>query len=124
LDSRDRSSFDLREWRIRPLVTATAPIYTGGRIEAAREAAAATVRQAEERLTSQSLLVRLVQAYFGQQLAAWTLSVRKDARDGLGQHVENTAALEPGLCHHRATPAGDARTRRGGTRLSAGNPTR
>jgi outer membrane protein TolC len=88
--------FDLREWRIRPLVTATAPIYTGGRIEAAREAAAATVRQAEaeERLTSQSLLVRLVQAYFGQQLAAWTLSVRKDARDGLAQHVENTSALE------------------------------
>lgn len=85
-----------RQWRLRPMLTAVAPIYTGGQIPAAQEAAAAAVRQAEaERdVRAQSLVVQLVQAYFGQQLADRAAAVRADVRDGLQQHLDHTEALE------------------------------
>lgn len=84
------------DWRFRPSIVATFPIYTGGRIDAAQDRAAAAVRQAEaERdLVRQSTEVQLVRAYFGQLLAERVLQVRRDVRSGLEQHVEHADALE------------------------------
>ena len=83
-------------WLFRPIVTATLPLYTGGRIGAAQEASAASVRQAdaERDIVAQTLTVQLVQAYFGQQLAERALVVRRDVRDGLQQHLLDAEALE------------------------------
>ena len=92
----DPLRFVEEERRFRPLVHAMVPIYTGGQIPAVQGAASASVRQAEAELrtTSQSLIVQLVQAYFGQQLAERALTVRTDVRDGLQKHVEDAEALE------------------------------
>ena len=79
------------------------PIYTGGQIPAVQGAASASLRQAEAELrtTSQSLIVQLVQAYFGQQLAERALAVRTDVRDGLQRHVDDAEALERGASRPR-----------------------
>ncbi|WP_244244147.1 TolC family protein [Marilutibacter alkalisoli] len=89
-------TFEFRDWRTRPSLTAILPLYTGGRIPAARNAAAAALRQsaAERELESQSLMVQLVQAYFGQQLAELAVDVRRDVRDGLERHLADARALE------------------------------
>lgn len=85
-----------QQWRLRPTLTAVAPLYTGGQIHAAQNAASAAVRQAEaeHQLQSQSSIVRLVQAYFGQQFADRVLAVRREVRLGLQQHLAHTEALE------------------------------
>ena len=84
------------EWRFRPIASLALPIYTGGRIPAAQQAAAASVRQAEaERdMVSQSVSVQLVQTYFGLQLAVKTANVRAEALAGLQAHLDHTFALE------------------------------
>lgn len=84
------------EWRLRPFINASLPLYTGGRISAAQDRAAAAVRQAsaELDLVTQSTHVQLVRAYFGQQLAERVLAIRRDVRDGLQQHLAHTEALE------------------------------
>jgi outer membrane protein TolC len=88
--------FEQRQWRLRPMLTAAVPLYTGGRIGAAQQAATAATRQAdaEREAASSSLTVELVQAYFGQQLAERALAVRRDVRDGLQQHLTHAQALE------------------------------
>lgn len=88
--------FQERDWRTRPILTTVLPIYSGGQIPAAQSAASAAVRQAaaERDLQSQSQVLQLVQLYFGQQLAKQALAVRRDVRDGLQQHVDNTDQLE------------------------------
>jgi len=87
--------FQERDWRTRPIVSAVLPIYSGGQIPAAQSAAAAAVRQAsaEQTMASQSQLLQLVQLYFGQQLAQQAVAVRRDVRDGLQHHVDNTDKL-------------------------------
>lgn len=87
-----------REWRFRPSLTASMPLYTGGQIPAAQQAAAAIVRQAEAEKASehQSQTMYLVQVYFGQQLASWARDVRTDVRDGLQRHLEDAEKLEHG----------------------------
>ncbi|MCD7098239.1 TolC family protein [Stenotrophomonas sp. MMGLT7] len=85
-----------RDWRTRPVVTATLPLYTGGLIPAAQGAAEAATRQAsaERESQRQSLAVQLVQAYFGQQLAEQALQVRREVRDGLQRHLDDAGKLE------------------------------
>ena len=88
--------FAEREAQFRPIVAAVVPVYSGGQIPAARAAATSAVRQADAELrgVSESLAVQLVQAYFGQQLAERSADVRRQARDGLQQHVDRTDALQ------------------------------
>lgn len=85
-----------RDWRTRPIITASMPLYSGGLIPAAQQAAqAATVQaQAEYQAQRQSLALQLVQAYFGQQLAEQAVQVRREVRDGLQQHLDDALKLE------------------------------
>ena len=83
-------------WRFRPFVIATMPLYSGGAIAATQHAAKAGIGQAraDAAITAQSVTVQLVQAYFGQQLAAVALAVRADARAGLERHFQDALKLE------------------------------
>lgn len=89
-------SLTYSDWRTRPTVTAVLPLYTGGTIPAAQRAAAAASDQAraEREGQRQSLALQLVQAYFGQRLAAQVLQVRGNVRDGLEQHLRDAQALQ------------------------------
>lgn len=84
------------DWRTRPIITATVPIYMGGKIQAAKAVADAQLQeaQAQQKSTWQSETVQLVQAYFGQQFAEQVVRVRADVRDGLKQHYERATKLE------------------------------
>lgn len=84
------------ETLFRPTVTAVAPIYTGGLITATKEAAKAGVRQADAELAASADLtvLRLVQAYFGQQLAAQVLQVSTENRDGFERHFQDALKIE------------------------------
>ena len=87
--------FEQQEWRSRPSLTVELPLYTGGRISAAQQAAGAGVREAVATRDAElhSLDVQLVQAFFGQQLAERALAVRRDVRDGLQEHLAHADAL-------------------------------
>lgn len=86
----------VQDWRTRPIVTATLPLWTGGKISAGKAAAEASVNQAEAQLsqTQQQELGQLIQAYFGQQMASHALAVRTDVREGLQQHYHRASRLE------------------------------
>ena len=88
--------FGERDWRTRPIVTVSVPLYSGGLIPAAQGAAqaASELAQADRELQRQSLSLQLVQAYFGQQLAEQAVQVRRDVRDGLQRHLEDAQKLE------------------------------
>ncbi|HIY71826.1 MAG TPA: TolC family protein [Candidatus Luteimonas excrementigallinarum] len=88
--------FRQRDWRMRPMVTAVLPLYTGGQIPAARGAAAAAVREAdaERAQQAQRLVSELVEAYFGLRLAEQAVAVRREIRDGMERHLAHTALLE------------------------------
>src|SRR5690606_9031113 len=88
--------FAERDWRTRPIVTASVPLYSGGLIPAAQQAAqAATAQaQAEREAQRQSVALQLVQAYFGQQLAVQAVQVRREVRDGLQRHLDDALKLE------------------------------
>lgn len=88
--------FTERDWRTRPVVTAVLPLYTGGLIPAAQQAAAGATEQAnaERDAQRQSLSVQLAQAYFGQQLAEQAVNVRRDVRDGMQRHLDDALKLE------------------------------
>ncbi|WP_374659282.1 TolC family protein [Phenylobacterium sp.] len=80
----------------RPTVAAVAPLYAGGAITAAKDAAKASVRQAQAELSISAdvAMVRLVQAYYGQQLAAQVLKVSKENRDGFERHYQDALKFE------------------------------
>lgn len=84
------------DWSFRPTASLTMPLYTGGRISAAQDAAAASVRQAdaERYIVSHNLSVQLVQSYFGVQLADRAAVVRADVLAGLQRHLDEALALE------------------------------
>ena len=84
------------DWRTRPIVTAIQPLWTGGKILAAKQAAKAAQDEAAAELqqTQQSELVQLAQAYFGQQFAEQVLRVRHDVRNGLSEHYQRATRLE------------------------------
>lgn len=85
-----------RDWRTRPTLNLVMPLYTGGQIPAAQQAAAAAVRQAEaERAAeAQTQAMQVIQAYFGQLLTEQALKVRQQVRDGLQRHLDDTEKLE------------------------------
>ncbi|QLG96743.1 TolC family protein (plasmid) [Pseudomonas yamanorum] len=92
-----------RDWRMRPLINASLPLYTGGKIPAAQGAAAAGRRQAEANREGQinDQLMQLAQAYFSQPLAQQTTAVRWQALEGLEQHLANAKKLEQdGMATH------------------------
>lgn len=88
--------FRERDRRLRPVLTTVLPLYTGGQIPAAQAAAAAALRgaDAERAQQSQRLTSQLVQAYFGQSLAEQALTVRREVRDGMRQHLAHAESLE------------------------------
>lgn len=92
----DPFEVQLDGWRTRPVVTASMPLYSGGQIPAARNAADAAVRgaQAGRHAAEESQAMLLARAYFGQQLAARAREVRADVRAGLERHLQRAEALE------------------------------
>lgn len=80
----------------RPTIAAVAPIYTGGLITATKAAARAGVRQADAEVAAAADLsvLRLVQAYYGQQLAAQVLAVSTQNRDGFERHYQDALKIE------------------------------
>lgn len=79
-----------------PTITAIQPLYTGGAIPAAQAGAKATAEMASAQSASTRDLVnlRLVHAYFGQQLAARSMKIARETRDGFDQHLSNATQME------------------------------
>ncbi len=77
-------------------LTAQWPLFTGGRIRAANQAAAARVRdaQAQSRQTEEGVERALVRAYFGLRLALEERAVRGEVLSGLDQHLRDARRLE------------------------------
>ena len=96
------------DWRFRPTASLALPIYTGGRIPAAQQGAAASLRKAEaERdMVSQTVSVELVQTYFGLQLAVQAAAVRAP---GVGEGGATAAVGE----HHDLVDRADVEDGRG-----------
>jgi outer membrane protein TolC len=85
-----------RRYLTRPIVTATLPLYTGGQIGAAQAGAAAqlAVAEADRESTMAQGLLGLARTYFGRQLAAQALDVRRQVVLGIARHVDDARALE------------------------------
>lgn len=92
----DPLRFQRREIAVRPIVTATLPLYSGGRITGTKAGAQAQLGQAraEQNGTVNKVLLQLAQAYYGQQLAEQALGVRRDVLAGLDRHVADAIKLE------------------------------
>jgi len=86
----------VEEALFRPTVAAVAPIYTGGLVTATKAAAQAGVRQADAELaaSADTAVLRLVQAYYGQQLADQVLRVSTENRDGFERHYQDALKFE------------------------------
>ena len=88
--------FRVRRFVSRPIVTATMPLYAGGRMDAARTGAASRVEieaAARDDAAAQGL-AQLARAYFGRQLAAQAVDIRRALVDGITAHVAAARALE------------------------------
>lgn len=85
---------DERFWRAQ--LTATWPLYTGGRIRAAQSAARAGVTEAESeaRRLQDSLFGELVRRFYGAQLARVVRGMRADVLAGLEEHLRQAEKLE------------------------------
>ncbi len=92
----DPLRFRIRRFVSRPIVTATVPIYAGGKMDAARAGATSRVAIEVANLdeASQQALAQLARAYFGRQLAAQALAIRQDVAEGIRAHVTDARALE------------------------------
>lgn len=88
--------FRVRRFVSRPIVTATVPLYAGGRMDAARAGAASQVEIAKAARDDAAYqgLAQLAQAYFGRQLAAQALEIRKAVVTGIRAHVDAARSLE------------------------------
>lgn len=77
-------------------VRLTWPLFTGGKVDAAREAARAgqAGAVAERRGVEEALSTELVRRYFGVRLAARALAVREQIVAALGEHVRSARRLE------------------------------
>ncbi|WP_034158137.1 TolC family protein [Sphingomonas sp. ERG5] len=93
---RDPLKFSQERTSTRPIVTATLPIYTGGQISGTQAGARAQVAQAkaDRDIAIDNVLIQLVQAYYGQQLAERALGIRRDVLAGLDRHVADAVKLE------------------------------
>ena len=72
------------------------PVYTGGRVTAAREAGAAQtdVARQQKDIQRRTLFEELVRAYFGVSLAQHNLQIHQQTERDLGLHLENAVKLE------------------------------
>lgn len=88
--------FQREETAVRPIVTATLPLYAGGQIRGTQQGAKAQVAQAraERDGAIDEAIVQLVRAYYGQQLAERALGIRRDVLAGLNRHVADAEKLE------------------------------
>ena len=77
-------------------VRLTWPLFTGGKIDAARDAAAARLADANaaRRGVEEGLLAELARRYFGVRLAARAVAVREEVLAGLEEHVRSAQRLE------------------------------
>jgi len=74
----------------------TWPLYTGGKVQAANQAAALQLTDSEQarRQTAGALSTELVRRYFALRLAMRARDVRARVLEGLETHVSHAAALE------------------------------
>ena len=81
---------------MRAQLTAMWPVYAGGRIRAAQQAAGASVDEADAtaRHTSNTLFSDLVQRFYGAQLARVIRTMRAEALAGLEEHLRQAGHLE------------------------------
>lgn len=72
------------------------PVFTGGKIDAARDAAEGELRaaQATERQTTEALTSELARRYFALRLAKRARDVRSSVVEGLDRHVHDAVRLE------------------------------
>ena len=72
------------------------PIFTGGKIMAANNAAKAKVAESEEkaRMVTNGEITSLVQRYYGLQLTIEVAKVRESVVNGMLEHLENAKKLE------------------------------
>lgn len=91
----DELDFRARQTVIRPNVTAVMPLYSGGAIPAIQHGAEAGAELARAKQAGAQDLsqVRLVQSYFGQQLAQALLASATGTRDAFDRHLANARAL-------------------------------
>jgi outer membrane protein TolC len=77
-------------------VRASWPIYTGGKITAAQEAARAELRSAEagERAAGETLASELARRYFALRLASRARTLRAEVVATIGQHARHARRLE------------------------------
>ncbi len=80
----------------RPTISAVMPLYTGGTIEAAQNIAQIRAQKAQigYEQTREQQTLKLVEAYFGQQLAVYLKNVAQQNLQGLQQHLYNATQLE------------------------------
>lgn len=92
----DPLRFQQEKTGLRPIMTVTVPLYTGGKIASTKSGAQAQVvtAQAERDGVIEDQVLSLAEAYFGQQLAEQVTGVRRNALSGLEQHVADAKALE------------------------------
>jgi len=88
--------FRVRRFVSRPIVTATLPLYAGGRMDAARAGAASrlAIEEAGRDDATMQGLAQLARTYFGRQLAAQAVAIRRDVVAGITAHLAAARALE------------------------------
>lgn len=99
----DSVSLRSRRTVFHPTVTAIMPLYAGGAISAAQDGAKAALdaAEADTEQARETLRLTLVQAYFGQVLAARVEAVARHTRDGFEHHLHNAHRLEAhGMISH------------------------
>lgn len=81
-------------WRAE--ITATWPVYTGGKVTAANRAAEDRVKDVEQQrlMTEESLTSELVRRYYGLRLAMSARTVRTAVLSGLDHHLHDARRLE------------------------------
>ncbi len=85
---------DQQYWKAN--ISLTWPIYTGGRITAAKRAAEARQDEAHEKLrsTEYNLTSELTRRYFGLRLAEKVAAIRKQVLDSMYRHLQEAVTLE------------------------------
>ena len=78
------------------MLTATWPVFTGGRILAANRAARARLEESREqkRTTTYHLTSELARRYFGLRMAERVREVRRQVLEGMNQHLYQARRLE------------------------------
>ena len=92
----DSTNVVIKDKLFRPTISALLPLYTGGLIDAAQSIAHIRTQKAQigyDQVKDQQTL-KLVEAYFGQQLAVYLKKIAQQNLQGLQQHLYNATQLE------------------------------